>query len=352
MKTYSYTFFNEIIRDRVILYIPIISCINRDTQEYNLAADGNVNRFITTFCKCSSYWSMYLVLPKKIIKDSDKMIKEFGKYQNLHLIYSDNFGIHAGEQRNKDEVVNALYEEIKDIDFDICIFESQKLGLKIMNDNPDKMNIWWNPVSKTNEKTRIFLEGYDEINSQIISMVDYMIVASPDQLEYYKDYNKKLIYLDKLIDRRYVYFDYHIDADILEKNDTIFKDKIKFYLPFRLTDEGYKFDKVLEYIDKVCKRNKWDDYVILYTDPNNSHVIDNLKNKKHFYKVSSNRDTYYTILDYIECIIPYFEDLEFINHAAIHEFMDLMCKAKVIVYKQNNNPYDIFSCTRIQNYEE
>jgi hypothetical protein len=346
MKTYSYTFFNEIIRDRVILYIPIISCINRDTQEYNLAADGNVNRFITTFCKCSSYWSMYLVLPKKIIKDSDKMIKEFGKYQNLHLIYSDNFGIHAGEQRNKDEVVNALYEEIKDIDFDICIFESQKLGLKIMNDNPDKMNIWWNPVSKTNEKTRIFLEGYDEINSQIISMVDYMIVASPDQLKYYEKYNKKVIYLDKLIDRHYAFFDYKIDLDTLYQIDKKSWKKTIFYLPFRLTDEGYQFDKVMEYISK-CKN----DYIILYTDPNNSHVIDNLENKDKFYKVSSNRNTYYTILDHVECIIPYFEDLEFINHAAIHEFMDERCSCKVIVYKQNNNPYNIFSCSRIENYE-
>ena len=38
----DYTKFNTILNNRRVLYIPIISCINRQTNEYNLACDGNV----------------------------------------------------------------------------------------------------------------------------------------------------------------------------------------------------------------------------------------------------------------------------------------------------------------------
>jgi len=341
----GYVFFKEYIKNKDILYIPIISCINRDTNEYNLAADGNVNRFITTFLKCDSYRTLTIVLPYRHIFGSEEFIIKF-KNPRVNIIWSNNFGIHAGEQRNNDEIVNRMFLEIANIKYDICIFESQKLGLKLINNVKDKKFVFWNPVSKTDKKTRIFLEGYDEINANIYNKVNYMIVASPDQIEYYSKLSPnfdKIIYLDKLIDRDLDIFDYEIDNDILNKFKNI--DKKIFYLPFRLTDEGYKFDKVIEYLKNVDK-----DYIVLYTDPNNSHIIDNMPYEifNNFIKVSSDRDTYYTILDYIPCTILYFEDLEFINHAAIHEFMSSKCKANIILYNQNNNPYNINSCSRIK----
>ena len=340
----NYNDFLHIIRGKNILYIPIISCINRDTGEYNLSADGNVNRFITTFQKCPFYSKLKVVLPSKHIEGSESIINKFTRYNTFNsVIYSPNFGIHAGEQRNKDEVVDALFEEIKDLDFDICIFESQKLGLKMMDYRKDKEFIFWNPVSKTKTKTRIFLEGYDEINSKIIDRVNYMIIASPDQAEFYNYVDNKLVYLDILIDRNLYFFEYKKDKEILNK----FKNEKRkiFYLPFRLSDEGYKFDKVLEYLEK-----EKDDFIVLYSDPNNSHIVDKGVNSifDKFIKVSSNRDTYYTILDYIKCTILYFEDLEFINHAAIHEFMNSKSICDVILYNQTKNPYNVKSCNRIK----
>ena len=340
----SYKEFEEIIKNRSILYIPIISCINRDTGEYNLSADGNVNRFITTFSYCNTYKKLTIILPEKHIKGSEEFLNKF-KTNKIDFIYCKNFGIHAGEQRNDDKVVNSIFNEIKYIDFDICIFEGQKLGWKFLNteyDNiVDKKFIFWNPVSKTKDKTRIFLEGYEEINQNIIKYSNYMIIASPDQYEYYKEYESKLIYLDKLIDRDLHIFNYEVNNDILNK----FKDnKNIFYLPFRLSDEGYKFDKVLNYLSNIKE-----DFIVLYTDPNNSHIIDNLDIdfKDKFIKVSSDRNTYYTILDYLKCTILYFEDLEFINHAAIHEFMNNKCKANIILYNQTKNPYNVNNCKRI-----
>lgn len=345
----EYNFFKHYINDRNILYIPIISCINRDTNEYNLAADGNVNRFITTFSLCDTYKSLTIILPLKHIDGSEEFINKF-KNDKIHIIYSSNFGIHAGEQRNNDEIVNNIFLDILGIDFDICIFESQKLGLRLMDYHKidDKEFIFWNPVSKTKNKSRIFLEGYDTINNIIYDKVNYMIVASPDQVSYYSKISvnfDKLIYLDKLIDRDLKIFDYKIDELILNVLKEFNNVKI-YYLPFRLSDEGYKLDKVLEYL-----KNEKENYIVLYTDPNNSHIIDKFDDdiRKYFIKVSSDRNTYYTILDYVDCTILYFEDLEFINHAAIHEFMNSKTKAKVIVYNQNNNPYNINSCDRIKN---
>lgn len=345
----SYNFFREYIKNRNVLYIPIISCINRDTNEYNLAADGNVNRFITTFSICNTYKKLTIILPSKHIRGSEEIINKF-KNSKIDIIYSNNFGIHAGEQRNKDEVVLGMFFDIQSIDYDICIFESQKLGLKLINTNKDKEYIFWNPVSKVNNKTRIFLEGYDTINAELYDKSNYMIIASPDQREYYSSINinfDKLIYLDKLIDRDLEYFSYEVDYPLIETFKNINK-KI-FYLPFRLTDEGYKFDKVIEYLNNIKE-----DFIVLYTDPNNSHIIDKDKENEDlfnnkFIKVSSNRNTYYTILDYIPCTILYFEDLEFINHAAIHEFMNDKSKCEVILYNQNKNPYNVNSCKRIKN---
>ena len=339
MKRYKE--FNEIIKNKNILYIPIISCINRDTNEYNLSADGNVNRFITTFSECHLFNKLTIALPANHINGSEELINKFVN-DKIGIIYCPNFGIHAGEQRNNDEVVESIFNEISNIDFDICIFESQKLGLKMMSIYKDKEFIFWNPVSKTDKKTRIFLEGYDEINAEIISKVQYMIVASPDQVEYYSSVEDKLIYLDKLISRMLSFFNYTKNDEIINQYKDINK-KI-FYLPFRLSDEGYKFDKVLEYI-----KNETEDFIILYTDPNNSHIIDNLdiNFKDKFIKVSSDRNTYYTILDYIPCTIPYFEDLEFINHAAIHEFMSKYCISNIVLYNQTKNPYNVENCKRI-----
>jgi len=347
--TEDYKKLNEILKGKNVVYIPIISCINRDTDEYDLSADGNVNRFITTFSLCDSYEKLTILLPRKHVKGSEELIVEFWKEQNrrheVKLIWCDNFGKHAKDQRINMSVVYSishyidLLDDYKDID--LCIFESQKLGLHLSMFSLFDL-IWWNPVSATDTKTRDFLEGYEELNESVLDVINYMLVASPDQLKYYSEYKDKVLLIDKLIDRDLKYFDYKPDRDILVEYVDL---RPKYFLPYRLTDQGYKFDKVLEYLES--DKSNW---IALYTDPNNSHVVENLKPelRDRFIKVSSKRDTYYTILDYAHVTIPYFEDLEFINHASIWEFMHDKTNCKVILQGLPNDPYSIYTTSKVE----
>lgn len=261
----DYTKFNTILNNRRVLYIPIISCINRQTSEYNLACDGNVNRFITTFSKCNSFNHLDIVLPSMHVKGSEYIVKNF-KTDKITITYSEYFGIHAGEQRNNDTIVQNTYNSIDFSKYDCVIFESQKLGKMIIENNPEIMTIFYNPVSKTN-KTRVFLNGYEDINQYLIENSNYTIVCSPDQVEFYEAFNDKLLYLDILIDRGLPYFEYTKDDEVLD----LIKDKKVFYLPFRLTDEGYQFDLVIEVLNDELKSGN--DFIVLYSDPNNSQEI-------------------------------------------------------------------------------
>lgn len=330
----------KILDGKDVLYVPIVSCIDRDTNEYNLAADGNVNRFITTFSKCNTYKSLTIVLPSKHKKDSENIIESFVSDNKASIVWVDNFGIHAKDQRLNDDVIEAIYNSVIDKSFDVSIVESQRLALRMDYET----NIWWNVVSETDKKTRDFLQGYTELNDEVIRYVDYMIISSPDQCEFYHTFEYKLIYIDELIDRSLKYFDYEVDEATLEALKD-YDGKI-FYLPFRLTDQGYMFDKVLEYIKKYGGEN----CLVLYSDPNKSNVITKLDDpiKDRFRLVSVERPTYYTILDKVKATILYFEDLEFINHAAIHEFLSATCICNVILYRQFKNPYGVNACERVK----
>lgn len=351
MKDIKY--FIDLVKDKNILYIPIVSCINRDTQEYNLSSDGNVNRFITTFSYANGFKNLTIFLPSKHIVGSECFINKFCELNNnVKIKYSDNFGIHAGEQRNNDYITDSILNELNEyINNDtIIIFESQLLGLKISKKYNNNL-IFWNPVSETNDKTRDFLCGYKEINDNCLNFSDYMIVASPDQYNYFNN-SEKIIMIDKLIDRDLSIFEYQKN-DVYEKIlEDISKDTTIFYLPYRLTDEGYKFNNVIKYIKGYCN-NKFNKVTILYSDPNNSHIIDNLsisdEFKSRFFKVPTDRNTYYTILDSnVYKIIPYFEDIEFINHASIDEFK-MAKNVMVVLYNQNNNPYNVLNNKNFKN---
>ena len=343
--TEDYKKLNSILKRKNVIYIPIISCINRDTNEYDLGADGNVNRFITAFSLCDSYKKLAILLPKKHVEGSEKIIEEFAKYHNVELVWCDDFGKHAKDQRVNEDIIRQMIQVIDHLDhsheYDLCIFESQGLGSQLVKSHSFD-TIWWNPVSATDTKSRDFLEGYEEMNKEVINISDWVLLASPDQVKYYSGYKDKVLLIDRLIDRDLKYFDYKPDRDIIVNHVDL---RPKYFLPYRLTDQGYKFDKVLEYLES--DKSNW---IALYTDPNNSHVIENLEPelKDRFIKVSSKRDTYYTILDYAHVTIPYFEDLEFINHASIWEFMHDKTNCKVILQGPPNDPYGIYKSDKVE----
>jgi hypothetical protein len=58
--------------------------------------------------------------------------------------------------------------------------------------------------------------------------------------------------------------------------------------------------------------------------------------KEKFHLVSKNREVFYTIIDYGDVIIPYFEDIDFIMHASYIEFMYGNCKVARTLEDFNN----------------
>ena len=185
---------NDKIKGKNILVIPIVSSIDRKTSKYNLEADGNINRIITTFSYCDSYNTLKFILPKKRRIVSNSIIDRFSNSINndgvlrFTIHYSDNFGIHAGEQRVNKEVFNALYDEIKDelYKYDYIFIESQCLAKKLIDKGYANKIIFWNytceflddGVYYTGiEKSRSFLKGFDAINRYIMEHDNMTILA-------------------------------------------------------------------------------------------------------------------------------------------------------------------------------
>lgn len=339
--------FNRMIKDKNILYIPIISSINRETGEYNLDSDGNVNRLVTTFSRNNLYASLDIVLPSKHSKEMNILDSFKENNPNANFIFSDFFGIHAGEQRSNMFLISNLVNELQryqSLDsYDYVIVDSQYLLIyleKYWYIDRNRL-IFWNYLCSTQNYQRSFTAPLVDITKEAINTAKYIIVTSPDLLEYtYEEkYNKSddsLIYISKFVDRKLPEFsNYDSDDNIIKILDNYLENKtIPFYLPFRLTDEAYKIDLVVDFINDYNKEAIKNNYKlsILYSDPNNSGMMEDIKNKYsdvlnndniEYCQVSTSRDTFYTIIDHkIGVNIPYFEDIDFANHAAIWEFKD------------------------------
>ena len=160
-----------------ILYVPIVSSINRQTNKYNLDSDGNVVRFITFFEHHNEYHHLTVILPSN--NESHHIVDSWANDNDIDIVWSENFGKHAGEQRSDPEVVHFMELELRTLieeqsskdQFDIIIFESQYLGESIVSEYWfEKLEkVFWCPVCKIdNEHTRNFLEGYDELNKSQI----------------------------------------------------------------------------------------------------------------------------------------------------------------------------------------
>lgn len=371
----------QILKDKDILCIPIISSINRETGEYNLAADGNINRIVTTFWHVDTIKSLTIILPIKNIKGSNSIIESLKSHlgpDKCKIFYCYNFGMHAGEQRSKASVYRGILDELKTCGISLkdekytILFESQYLGLNLLDMyNPDKLIFWNYTCELVPHKTRSFLTGYDEINKILYRKCSHTILSSPELVKYYQNYNgpkyydtqtrlksnEKIIYCPIFVDRNLPVFSYNKD----EKTESIIRD-IKniigsqghiWYLPYRMTDEGYQMDKVIDFINSFNEKS-----VIIYTDPNNSGYMESIKSKFNdnilsIMKCSTSRNTYYTILDSEASVeIPYFEDLPYINHASIQEFIYKDCKALIYLWKnyyiEYKGAYDLYKYPNIK----
>ena len=365
MKNY-FTELKEYISNKSVLCVPIISSIDRKTGEYKLDADGNVNRIITTFYNCDSYKTLILVLPKKCKLGSDILLYEWVKMKStpkkpIHIIWCDNFGIHAGEQRSNifviDDILKTIEKNVNMSAIDLYILESQGLIMRMIDKYKEQQIVnkivFWNYTCTTFNKTRSFLNGYQDINENLFLLCRKTIMASPEQCQYFNKVEgtikDRLMYIPVFMDRNIPVFKYSKNTVLDQRLKRYAQVDQLFYLPYRLTDEGYNLDLVIDYINKDIHNRK----TIIYGDPNNSGYMDKIKDKFvdcYFMKVSTSRDTYYTILDCdANIIIPYFEDIAYINHASLQEFMDDRCKCKIVLKQYDTeNPYDIESNSRVE----
>lgn len=334
----EYTKLKTLLKNKSILYIPIYSCFNYQTNQLNFKSDGNINRFLSTFYHCNTYKKLDILCPPiGNNKDwFDKVCNDFLK--NCNLISCNLIQKSAKIERSIEFSYQLLdFFEINNINiksYDYIICEAQHVFLRLYNIyGPDKL-IYWCPVCATDNKTRDFLEPYKEIDKFIFSIANNVIVASKDQVEYYNKYQFKgnLIQIESLIDRSLPIFNYIIDEEIISTIKSYNVD-YNIFLPFRLTDKGYQTKQIIDYLFKYSKINNHKNFKVFYSNPNNCDIYsfsDNLEQKmwidNNFIKVSKDRNTYYTIIDHCNVIIPYFEDIDFIVHAAINEFDLNKCK--------------------------
>lgn len=351
-----------------ILYIPIISSINRETGRYNLDSDGNVVRFITFFSHHNTFNNLLIFLPDNI--ESKELVMKYATENhrvNVSFLSSAAYyGFHAGEQRSNMDIIKRMLNfaayKVNTAKIDTIIFESQGLGCELIYKYYKTVQsklvdlIYWCPVCKLDENhTRSFLEGYDFQNEQLFENADFSIVESPLQLEKFsKKYSVYPYY--QMVDRGISLFDYKPNK-MLKNNieNNLTNSSTVFYLPYRLTDEGYKVDKVISYINDVSKVMRYEkrSVVVFYTDPNNSGYMNKIKKKFNqdivLIQIDTSRNTHFTMLSCTDVIVPYFEDLNFINHALLWEMMDekgSKCNFAVTQDQWKMNPYNLQSCSR------
>jgi len=322
----EYKKLEDLIKDKKILYIPIYSCFDYKTGELNFKADGNINRFLTTFFFCQSYKSLTILYPPtgNNINWFETTCKNILHDVNLEPC---SFIVKSAKIERSLDFANNVFNSLKCLyEYDFIIVESQHLFLKFYN-NGYKNLIYWCPVCATNEKTRDFLEPFKELDRYIFSIAEHTIVASDDQVKYYKTIckDKEPIQIKKLINRILPCFNYTKQKDVIELFNK-FNNYHKIFLPFRLTDRGYQMQEIFDYLYNEYRGTK--SFKVFYTNPNNCDIYQFAKNDSYkklfidnnFIQVSKDRDTYYTIIDDCNVIIPYFEDIEFICHAAVDEF--------------------------------
>lgn len=320
--------FAEIIKDKSILYIPLISMRSYDGYGYDVTCDGNVNRFISNFIQASKKvdFKCTIVLPDAINKF---FLNRFGVETGykVSFLYINNYPENAGENRSYSGAIK-IFDQIKNFfeSNQLVIYESNSLGLLIETFKKAKLldieTCYWCPVSCTKTFSPSFLEDYKVADQKLAYESNHMIVASPNQYEYFKDISSDLHLNSLLIDPSLDFFKYETDLDLIDLCDDIESNGFSIiYLPFRLTDSGYRIVEILESVKRLSVVHK---ICVAYTDPNDSHFIEKHYNKNTenlmWIRLSSSRNSYYTMLNEVRCIIPYLENMNEIMHASILEF--------------------------------
>ena len=178
----EYNKLDKLIYGKSVLYIPIYSCFDYQTQLLNFKVDGNINRFLSTFINCNQYKDITILEPVNGVD------KEW--FDNVCLKYLNNCKLVECEYITKSAKVERSIEFSYDIvdffknqrvnlnNYDYIICEGQHVFLRLYDLGYSDRLVYWCPVCATNTKNRDFLEPYKEIDKHIFSIAKNTIVAS------------------------------------------------------------------------------------------------------------------------------------------------------------------------------
>lgn len=304
--------FKERFKGKRLLFIPIYSMRDYQTGEYNLDNDGNFARILSALANIEFKDATVLIPQKrKPLTRIDYTIFD----NNVQFIECEVYGKNAKETRDSCKFFKWLTERFglhSLDDFDYIIVEPNQLVEKLLGTYLFPKLVYWCVASKTLQGTPWFVEDYDESDKNIASAIP-TACASPLQVEYLGgfSYLEPIFYDAKQFDYKTIFF------------------------PFRLSDKNYKVELFLEALADISRDNDLPPFKVLYTDPNESGIIEN----SHVFKrISSDHDVYLQVLKG-RPIIPYLEDDNVLEHISINEFIYYHCEL-IMLTQRHKRDYD------------
>lgn len=290
----------EIISNKKVLYIPIVSMRDYTTGYYDLASDGNVNRFISKISKAENL-DITIALPINV--ERLWFIQNITDFFNVKVgfIYTDCYLENANATRKNpkwEAFINHLAEDPNK--YDLLLFEPNIIG----DFNPEllfKEVVYWCPVSNTSERIVSFVAEFGELDKRNAQKYKTFVCTKTQ---------KKYLGKNAIVDNKVM------DVKLFTKYQ--FPESKIFFIPFRQSDIGYRIPELFTILKELEKSYN---FQVLYTAPND--VISDIK-LKNMERVNKDRKTYYDILSKKPCI-PFLEDTKNILHMCIFEFDYFSC---------------------------
>lgn len=323
-----------------VLYFPVVSMRSHETSKFNLACDGNVNRWLSYFNSNVGGFNdeIHIMLPNKddIVEDSYKQLLSWtanvaGKIFYYHFI-ENNHPQSAADLRKNVYASEMSFVEDNLKDTGLVIYERQAIGSFIeslkRSIGPVK-TMYWCPVSATVNVEPEFVKDYHDVDIKLAKQSNSMLVATQSQAEWFKrEANATVLVFNKFVDFNVIGYP-EVDRSIVENVESIANGRKIVYFPFRLSDKGYKFQEVLD----VCK--SVGNCLIVVSDPNDTLRDFDIAGVD-VTTVSSDRKTYYSLLASHIAIVPYLEDLSDIWHASANEVEELVDQAPTTIIDFEN----------------
>lgn len=296
----------EMMENKNVLMIPVYSSRSYEDGMYDLMSDGNASKYLMKIIK-SNAKSIDIFYPKNSTNVLE-IISISNKYSKCRVLWIPvKYGENAKETRNMGQTFLSYINN----KYDLVITEINTLAFNVYltggNEycNKDNLLYWVGTHNADGSRWDSDGVGQGNINKMIASEIQTACLM-PAQHEYLqgKSFNDKYTYYPEYFDKK----------DI--------------FLPFRISDKAYQMRKIKEIIYNLLDDNI-NNFVVLYTDPNDSHLFDN-EDEDIFIKVSKNKYVYQAILKG-KPIIIYLDDLVHNSHSNIFEFIYYGCK--IIMYK-------------------